>query len=168
MSTTSTRTSTFTLANARYVTSKIKTDLKLLQKAYGAPPDARIEAFGEEAALLLKDGYLGTVTYGYRRNESWVVALRYTAHPNGTLVADDRAGGVPRGVDISRASFYSYLTYSAKWDSLSTSERDRIESLLPVARTTGQEPGTSGGFWRADRSYSHNGTGLARGAFRTL
>lgn len=50
MSTTSTRTSTFTIAHARYVTSKIKTDLKRLQMEYGAPPDAGIEAFGEEAA----------------------------------------------------------------------------------------------------------------------
>ena len=168
MSMTSTRTSTFTIANARYVTSKIKADLKLLKMAYGAPTDANIEAFGEEAALLLKDGYLGTVTYGYRRNGSWVVALQYTAQPNGTLAADERAGGIPRGVDISGAQFYSYLTYSTKWYSLSISERDRIESLLPISRTEAPEPGTSGGYWSADRGYSYNGTGVARGAFRTL
>ena len=71
MSMTSTRTSTFTIANARYVTSKIKADLKLLQRAYGSPTDADIEAYGEEAAQLLNGGYLGTVTYGFRRNGSW-------------------------------------------------------------------------------------------------
>ncbi len=168
MSMTSTRTSTFTIANARYVTSKIKADLKLLQRAYGSPTDAGIEAYGEEAAQLLNGGYLGTVTYGYRRNGSWVVALRYTARSDGTLTADDRAGGIPRGVDISGAQFYSYLTYSTKWDSLPISERNRIESLLPISRTTGPEPGTSGGYWSADRRYSYNGTGVSRGAFRTL
>ena len=168
MSMTSTRTSTFTIANARYVTSKIKADLKLLQRAYGSPTDADIEAYGEEAALLLKDGYLGTVTYGYRRDGSWVVALRYTAQANGTIAADDRAGGIPRGVDISGAQFYSYLTYSTKWDSLSTSERDTIENSLPVSRTGAPEPGTNGGYWSADRSYSYNGTGVSRGAFRTI
>lgn len=167
MSMTSTRTSTFTIANARYVTSKIKADLKLLQRAYGSPTDTKIEAYGEEAAQLLNGGYLGTVTYGYRRDGSWVVALKYTAQSNGTLAADDRAGGIPRGVDISGAQFYSYLTHSTKWDSLSASERNRIEKSLPVSRTGAPEPGTNGGYWSADRSYSYNGTGVARGAFRT-
>ena len=168
MNMTSTRTSTFTIANARYVTSKIKADLKLLQRAYGAPTDADIEIYGEEAAQLLKSGCLGAVTYGFRRDGSWVVALKYTAQPNGTLAADDRAGGIPRGVNISRTQFHSYLTYSIKWGLLSTSERDEIKKALPIARTSGQEPGTNGGYWSADRSYSSNGSGVARGAFRPL
>ena len=168
MSTTSTRTSTFTIANARYVTSKVKTDLKRLQMEYGAPTDADIEAYGEEAAQLLNGGYLGTVSYGYRRDGSWVVALRYTAQPNGTLAADDRAGGIPRGGDISRARFYSYLTHSTKWESLSASERDKIKNSLPISRTGAPEPGSSGGYWSADWGYSYNGTGVARGSFRTL
>ena len=168
MSMTSTRTSTFTIANARYVTSKIKADLKLLQRAYGSPTNADIDAFGEEAAILLKDGYLGTVTYGFRRDGSWVVALKYTAQPNGTLAADDRAGGIPRGVDISGTQFHSYLTYSTKWDWLSMGERERINDSLPITRTPGPEPGTNGGYWSADRSYSSNGSGVARGAFRPL
>ena len=168
MSTTSTRTSTFTITHARYVTSKIKSDLKLLQMAYGAPCDSDIEAYGEEAAQLLNGGYLGTVTYGYRRDGSWVVALRYTAQSNGTLTADDRAGGIPRGVDISRAHFHSYLTCSTKWGLLLDSERNRIKNSLPISRTTGLEPGTSGGYWNADRNYSYNGTGVSRGTFNTL
>ena len=167
MSMTSTHTSTFTIANARYVTSKIKADLKLLQMAYGAPADADIKDYGEEAAQLLNGGYLGTVAYGYRCDGSWVVALKYTAQSNGTLAADDRAGGIPRGVDISGAQCFSYLTYSTKWDSLSISERDRIKGSLPISRTPAPEPGTNGGYWSADRSYSYNGTGVARGAFRT-
>ena len=168
MSMTSTRTSTFTIANARYVTSKIKADLKLLQRAYGSPTDADIEAYGEEAAQLLNRGYLGAVTYGYGRNGSWVAALRYTAEPNGTLAADDRAGGIPRGVDISGAHFQSSLTYNWKWDLLPDSDRRKIEDSLPVSRTWGLEPSSSGGYWNSDRDYSYNGTGVARGAFRTL
>lgn len=168
MSMTSTHTSTFTIANARYVTSKIKADLKLLQRAYGSPTDAAIEAFGEEAAQLLNGGYLGTVTYGYRRNGSWVVALKYAAQPNGTLAAVDRAGGIPRGVDISGAHFHSHLTYNSKWDVLPDSDRRKIEDSLPVSRTWGLERNSSGGYWSSDRDYSYNGTGVARGAFRTL
>ena len=168
MSMTTTHTSTFTIANARYVTSKIKADLKLLQKAYGSPTDASIDAYGEEAAQLLKGGYLGTVTYGYRRNGSWVVALRYTARNDGTLASDDRAGGIPRGVDIAGAQFYSYLTHSPKWHTLPESERSSIENSLPISRTGAPEPGTNGGYWSSDRHYSSNGTGVARGAFRPL
>ena len=168
MSMTTTHTSTFTIANARYVTSKIKTDLKLLQKAYGSPTDADIDDYGEEAAQLLNGGYLGTVTYGYRRNGSWVVALRYTARHDGTLAADDRAGGIPRGEDIAGAHFYSYLTYSPRWESLPANEQTRIRDSLPISRTGAPPPGTIGGYWSSDRHYSSNGTGVARGAFRPL
>ena len=83
----------------------------------------------------------------------------------GHSAADDRAGGVPRGVDISRAGFYSYLTYSTKWNLLPESDRSRIKHSLPVSRTTAPEPGTSGGHWRADHNYSYNGTGVSRGTF---
>ncbi len=168
MTTTRTVSATFTIARARYVTSKIKTDLKLLQKAYGYPSDARIEAFGEEAAILLRDGYLGEVIYGYRRNGNWILALSYVARGDGTLDADDRAGRVSRGDDVSGAVFHSYLTHSRAWDKLTWDERRAIEAKLPVTRTSGEPPGTTGGYWRTDRTYSSNGTGVARSTFRSL
>ena len=168
MSATSTYSTTFTISQARYVTSKIKTDLKLLQGAYGAPSDDHIDAFGEEAAQLLNGGYLDTVTYGFRRGDEWVVAVRYTAGMHGTLMSDDRAGGIPRGVDVAGARFHSYLTRSAAWNALSQADRDKIESSLPVNRVGGPEPGTQGGYWSSDRAYSANGTGVARGTFKTL
>ena len=78
-----TTTSTFTIANARHVASKIKTDLKLLQRAYGDPSDAKIEDFGEEAAQMLNAGYLRAVTYGYKKDGDWDIALLYTANNEG-------------------------------------------------------------------------------------
>ena len=165
---TRTRTQTFNITHARYVTSKIMTDLKLLQGAYGDPSDSRIEDFGEEAALLLRDGYLGDVTYGYRRNGKWILAMRYTARSDGTLEADDRAGRIPRGVNIDGAGFYSYLTYSSAWDGLSQAAREAAKAKLPVERTSAEPPGTSGGYWTADRKYASNGTGVARSTFKPL
>ena len=168
MTTTRTLTATFTITHARYVTSKIKTDLKLLQKAYGDPTDLRINDFGEEAALLLRDGYLGEVTYGYRRNGNWILALRYVGQSDGTLEADDRAGKVPRGVDVSGAGFYSYLIYSQAWYKLSQDKQQTLEQTLPIKRTPGEPLGTNGGYWTTDRTYSSNGIGVARSTFQLL
>ena len=98
----------------------------------------------------------------------WIVAMRYTAGANGTIVSDDRAGGIPRGVDISGAGFHSYLTHSPEWYALSQADRDRIEGSLPVIRVGAPEPGTSGGYWTSDRAYSSNGTGVSRGMFKSL
>jgi len=168
MTTTRTQTATFTIARARYVTSKIKTDLKLLQKAYGDPTDLRINDFSEEAALLLRDGYLGEVIYGYRQNSNWILALRYVGRSDGTLEADDRAGKVLRGVDVSRAAFHSYLIYSQAWNKLSQDEQQTFKQTLPVKRTPGEPLGTNGGYWTTDRTYSSNGSGVARSTFQLL
>ncbi len=165
---TTTHSTSFTITHARQVTSKVKTDLKLLQRAYGEPTDTRIEAFGEEAAQLLNGGYLDTVTYGFRKNGDWILALRYTAQTDGLLSADDRAGGIPRGVDIASAGFYSFLTKTSAWWSLDTSVQERIENALPVNRTAGTEPGVTGGYWSSDRSYASNGNGVSRGTFKKL
>lgn len=166
MSSSFTNTSTFTIANARHVSAKVKTDLKLMQRAYGRPNDTDIDNYGEEVALLLAKGYLGTVTYGYKRGTDWIVALRYTATVNGTLTADDRAGQIPRGVDVSGATFYSYLTYSAKKSALSATEWDTFVETLPFRRTGATEPGTAGGSWTSGNNYSSNGSGVSRAEFK--
>ena len=168
MTATRTYTATFNINHARYVTSKVKTDLKLLQGAYGAPSDSSIDDFGEEAALLLRDGYLGTVTYGFRRHGNWVLALHYVAQNDGTLADDDRAGRVPRGVDINGAVFHSYLTYSGAWHVLTWEQKQSVEASLPLNRTSADPPGTSGGYWTTDKSYSSNGTGVGRSTYRPL
>lgn len=167
MSTSFTRTDSFTITNARYVTSKIKADLKLFQRAYGRPSDSDIEAYGEEAAQLLAKGYLRTVTYGYRRNGSWIVAMSYTARNDGSLASDDRAGQIPRRVNTTGASFYSYLTYSTTWDDLTSAEKEAFQKTLPITRSGAPEPGTSGGYWSEGRTYSSHGSGVNRRTFQS-
>lgn len=165
---TRTTTSTFTIANARQVASKIKTDLKLMQQQYGSPSDAKIDDFGEEVAQLLNRGYLGTVTFGFRRSEDWVLALSYTARIDGTLTSDDRAGKVPRGLDLAGTSFYSYLTYSTVWASLTTAEQQAVKEALPVQRTGAPEPGVTGGYWTDGQTYASAGSGATRRTYRPL
>jgi len=70
MSLTLTQTRTWTITQARHVTSKIATDLDLLRTHYGKPSADKVSDFAEEAALLLAARYLGWVEYGFKRDES--------------------------------------------------------------------------------------------------
>ena len=77
---TATETKTFTLTHAKHLAAKVTADLKRLQRLYGDVSDERIAQFEGEAAELLRQGYLGTVTYGFKRDGSWIEpTLRYTA-----------------------------------------------------------------------------------------
>jgi Bacterial HORMA domain family 1 len=166
MTTTYTYSETFTRSNARYVASKVAADLRLLQRFYGRPTDAEIDDYTGELVELLLGGYVQRVTYGFKPGSTWVVALRYEARLDGTLDADDRAGRVTPGINITGASFYSYLVYSYTWDLLDATERARIKARLPVQRTGADEPSSSNGAWVQDRSYSAGGSGVRRASFR--
>jgi len=152
---------TFTVTHARHLAAKVATDLKRLQRFYGAPSDAKIVEFEMEVVELLKKGYLGTVTYGYKREGKWITpTLRYTASELSSGTSDD-PGRVRPGADTSGASFYSYLTYSAKWDRLSSAERDAFKRSLPFQRSNAAEPGVNG-YFVSDRTYSAGGRELGR------
>jgi len=171
MTSTYTTSKTFTITHARYVTSKVAADLRQLQLFYGDPSDDQIAAYAEEAALLLRDGYLERVDYGFRRHNpvtgsQWVLVLRYIAR-DGAL-ADDHSGRVPPGVNRSGATFWSYLTYTAPFFALSESERDRVKAALPIQRAAGREAGFVNGTWSGDRTYSSADRGVARSVFRPL
>lgn len=171
MSATFTSTKTFTITHARYITSKVAADLRQLQLFYGSPSDERIAAFAEEAAILLRDGYLERVDYGFKRidaygTERWVLLLRYTAR-NGILT-DDHAGRVPPGVDVTGTRFSSFLAHSTKFLALPAAEQARIEADLPISRTTANESGFVVGTWGAQRTYSSHDQGLGRSVFRPL
>jgi hypothetical protein len=166
MTTTHTFSETFTRSNARYVASKVAADLRLLQRFYGRPADIEIDAYTGELVELLLGGYVQRITYGFKRGSSWVVALRYQAHLDGTLNADDRAGRVIPGIDITGAGFYSYLVYPYTWTLLDSAERARIKARLPVQRTGADEPSSNNGAWVQDRSYSAVGSGVRRASFR--
>ena len=140
-----------------------------MQRLYGSPSDTKIEAFEAELILLLRDGFLGTVTYGFRRDEQFVEpTLRYTARElAGAGANDDDPGRIRPGADVRRALFHSYLTYSRAWDLLSKAEQDAFELLLPFRRTGAAEPGISG-YLSSDRTYSAGGRALDRASVRAF
>ena len=136
-----TESSTFTVTHARHMTAKVATDLKRMQRFYGNPSDTSIADYETEATEMLRAGYLDTVTYGFKRDGKWIEpTLRYMARDlAGASVNDDDPGRIRPGTDISGASFYSYMTYSAAWDQLTQTARDAFKATLPFARNGAAE-----------------------------
>lgn len=162
-------TTTFTLTHAKHMAAKVATDLKRIQRFYnGIPTDNSIADYETELVELLKVGYLGTVTYGFRRDGNWIEpTLQYTAHDlAGTSANDDDPGRIRPGANITGASFHSYLTYSPTWDRLSSTERDIFQKRMPFYRSGAPEPGISG-YLTDDRTYSSGGRALNRASVRS-
>lgn len=158
-----TDTVSFTHTHAVHLAAKVAADLKRVQRLYGLPTDAAIAGYEAELIWLLKAGYLGAVTYGYRRDGNWIEpTLQYTAQElSGAAANDDDPGRVRPGANITGASFYSFLTYSAAWDHLSYDDQQRFNEAMPVSRGTAPEPGANG-YFTADKTYSAGGRALGR------
>lgn len=164
-----TESSTFTVTHARHMAAKVATDLKRIQRFYSHPSDARIAQYEAEATELIKAGYLGTVTYGFQRNGSWIEpTLRYTARDlAGASANDDDPGRIRPNADVSGAVFKSYLAYSAAWDQLSLAQRQAFEATLPFSRNGVPEPDITG-YLANDRTYSSGGRALDRATVRNF
>ncbi|MDD9820278.1 MAG: hypothetical protein OXR07_05290 [Nitrospira sp.] len=159
-----TRTFTHTATHARHVASKVAADLKRLQRIYGvgSPSDSEIGEYQEELAMLLDKGYLGTVTYGFKRNGKWVVALKYEAAGGSLYGGDDDPGGIRIEADISGTHFTSFLSYSLSWSCLSLQQREEFENSLPFRRIAGNEPEIENGEWARGRYYRSGPLGVQR------
>jgi hypothetical protein len=162
-------TKTFTVTHARHMAAKVATDLKRMQRLYGKPGDAAIANYEAEITEFLKEGYLGTVTYGFRRDGKWIEpTLRYTARDlAGSAANDHDPGRVRPGANIDGASFYGYMTYSSAWDRLSQTEKGTFEKRLPFTRGGAPEPGMNG-YLMDDRIYSSGGRALNRASVRSF
>ena len=163
-----TESSTFTVTHARHLAAKVATDLKRMQRFYQFPCDVQIGDYEEEAIALLKAGYLETVWYGFKRDGSWIEpTIKYTARDlYFGSTADDDPGEIRPGADISGASFYSFLEYSAAWFGLTPHDRDAFEKRLPFYRNSATEPPV-GGYLLADLTYSSGGRALDRASVRS-
>lgn len=164
MSYSQTRTTSFTITDARYVGAKIGADLRIMNSLYGKPMLTSIPHYVEEAALLLKDGYLNTVDFGFKSCDEWKLRLRYTATIGGQLT-DSRPGKFPTSAAVAGLPFYSYLTYSAKFDLLSAEDRRAVKAALPVDRVGADEPTTSNGTSTSGHGYGRNGAGVSRDVY---
>ena len=163
-----TATQTNTYVYARHIAAKVSADLKRLQRLYGidSPSDKDIDDYEEEMQKLLDAGYLDTVTYGYKRNNKWIVALKYEAI-YGEVIGGD-PGGISLERDIRDSYFTSFLSYSSKWSELPLSTQEQFESSLPFQRVNGDEPLPERGLWVKDRSYAAGALGVRRSMIKVF
>ncbi|HVM78157.1 MAG TPA: hypothetical protein VMU06_04020 [Stellaceae bacterium] len=154
---------TFTLAHARKIASKVATDLLRFQSLYGSPSNEWIDKYEAEIVEFLRHDVVESLEYGFKRDGKWTEAVvRYRALPGGTLVADDDPGKIKPRLDVSGASFTSFLTHNSKWSSLTQAERDAIENACPFKRVSGTAPPLEAGYWADDLNYVAGGRGLGR------
>lgn len=165
---TTSETVTFTVTHAKHMAAKVAADLKRLQRLYGKPCDSDILGYETELIELIKAGCLEAVSYGFRRDGRWIEpTLRYSAKDlAGGASGDDDPGKIRPGADIVDATFYSYLTYSSHWNSLSSSEQSAIKSRVPFQRGYADEP-VIYGYMLEDKTYSAGGRALSRGSVRS-
>lgn len=157
---------TFTLTNAKYLASKIATDLKRIQRFYGSPSDSQIADYEAEITELLKEGYLDNITYGYKRNGIWIKpSIKYNSIELSNGNTDDDPGKIPIGADISNASFGSFLCKNSKWNNLSQTEKDNFLKRLPINRTDGSFP-QSDGYFTNDLTYGSGGKAINRSTLK--
>lgn len=158
---------TFTVTHARHMAAKVSADLKRMQRFYGHPSDASIADYETEIVELLKAGYMGTLTVGFLRDDSWIEpTLRYTARDLAGMAAnDDDPGRIRPGLNISGATFYNYLTRSAAWHDLTPAEKEAFERRMPFSRVSRTEPPVNG-YLVDDRVYSAGGRALDRASVK--
>lgn len=161
MTTSYTRTNTFTITHAREVASSLGADLRSLYSKYGEPEPEDITDYIEETALYLKSGYLDYVQYGFRDGDRWVLKMQYTAVAGGYL-RNDSPGNLPSVMAVIGHQFHSFLAHNSTFASLSAEARAAFKATLPTNRTPGTAPTANRVGHTSGTQFSSNGHGLDR------
>jgi hypothetical protein len=164
MTTSMTRSASFTITDARQIASKMGADLRNLNTRTGHPRLTDIPDYVEEAAQYLKAGYLESVSFGFKSGDEWKLRLRYQALAGGNL-SDGAPGGLPN-LEVTAFTFYSYLRTNSAFDALTSEQRRAFKATLPVDRTPADEPSAYEGITSNNATYARNGLGLGRDIYR--
>lgn len=164
MTYTQTRTTTFTITDARYIASKLGADLRNLNARYGWPRAEEVPDYVEETAQYLKAGYLSYVDFGFKDGGEWKLRLRYTAVAGGQL-RDDAPGSFPSAYDVAPYAFHSFLRQNSAFSSLPYADQIAFKATLPIDRSPGTEPSANRGSSGPSSQYSRAGQGLDRSLY---
>jgi len=157
---------TFTRVHARRLAGRVTSDLRQSNLLYGSPSSSSLDDYCLELEELLLGGYVAQYQFGFQENDRVVWSLRYTVGSDGSLAGS--AGGVPGRADVSRASWFNFLTYSTSWFQLGGPDQEAVKEKLPFTRGVGSLPSDGHGYWVSDRIFAAGGVGLQRNTFRSL
>ena len=167
MSLSATYSESFTRTHAKYLASKVVTDLYQCSRLYGSPSATDVAGYEEELVEMLAGGYVSEYEFGFKKGDGRIVSWQYRVTVLGTLVGgDDRAGGVYAKADVSGASYYNFMTYSFAWSNLTPAQQDAVRSRHSIVRSSGSLPADGNGYWTQDRTYSNGGVSVGRRTFR--
>lgn len=162
-------TESFSLTHAKYLASKVTSDMLRCQQNYGRPTDSEINNYGTELAILMRDDYVEKYEFGFESGGKRILSWSYTVTSAGIGTNDDRPGRILSNVEVSGASMFNYMTPSAKWRNLPANEKARIKEGLPIQRVGAEPPADGNGYWKSDLNYvSSAGTALGRKSFVPL
>lgn len=161
-----TKTSTFSLTNARYLASKVAVDMQACHARYGQPTVDQIRNYEEELAAYLSAGFLQEYEFGFKQNERRILTWKYVVDATGRLCTDDSPGGLAPIVDVSHAVHFNYLTQNSAFFRLGPDAQNAFRASVPVYRTFADPPGDGSGFWSSDRNYYSGGRALTRQTFQ--
>ena len=127
-------TESFTVTHAPHIAAKVATDLKRMQRFYGSPSDAGIAEYQAEIIEFLKEDYLGTLSYGFKRNGDWIEpTLRYIAKDlAGAAANDDDPGKVRPGSWLTRLP-YHIVSPSYRIGTTSTSRPEPLNDTVTLS-----------------------------------
>jgi hypothetical protein len=157
-----TLTEAFTIIGARYIASKVATDLERFRRFYGCPSSDKIALYEAELIALLKDDYLDHITYGFKRDGKWIEPIRYHALSGGMLMGNDDPGKLRYNDKVPGAEFGSSLVKNSRWNKLPQRDQEVYLAALPIQRENAAETPLAFGRWEQDHNYSAQGRGIAR------
>jgi len=165
--TTQSRSDTFTLVHAKYLASKVTTDMTRCHQLYGFPSTLEaIDRYGTELALMLKAGYVSKYEFGFKKDEKRVLSWLYEVKGSSLEGGDQRPGGIVSGVSIADAKTFNFMTYSAAYSAETSEKMEAFKKTLPFIRSSGSSPTDGSGYWVEEKAYSAAGTLVTRRNFR--
>jgi hypothetical protein len=163
-----TRTATVTHTDAKYVRSKIHSDLRQLRALYGGFT-AEFEAWtAEDLYQWIYRGHAAEIELAYvdTVNHQRRFSLRFTVRRDGSVAADDDPGGIPFH-KVTGAVFAVRVTGTREWKAKSKAEKQKFYESLSGSWGPAEYALKDGqGYWMSDRTYASGGLGVPRAMFR--
>lgn len=166
----STETETLTNTQARFLASRIASDLTLVRIFHGhhsaTLTEQHVIDLAFEAAALLRHGLLDSIKYGFQIGNEWVFALHYKVNQyNQVEPTSDDPGSIIAASLPAGSNWLSSLTPRQN-PAYSDEQAAAIREKLPVQRYTAEEPGGTLGTWITDKSYGAGNVLVERAQFR--